>query len=196
MPDPRESARYTVNPSARTPPAAGWTGTKADKIIYMVISILVVVSIVLGMMAIAIVVGVARGIRSRASSDSGSSAATEVSDLTTGVITGSTTIPGTTNFTIGCSPKNTTSVLGRVINSVTGIANSWPWMVYLSINSGRLCGGSLIGYQHVVTAAHFVKSPTSELVNVHMLICRNDLRQQVMMDAARPRFPVIQRRID
>lgn len=41
----------------------------------------------------------------------------------------------------------------RIINGQQAAINSWPWMVYLTMNNSRICSGFLISSRHVLTAA-------------------------------------------
>jgi transmembrane protease serine 2 len=151
-----------VRPPVAAPSVVAGTATSAGKIICIVIAVVVAVFVAISVVAIALGVGLGIGLRNDDSSNSGSGSTSG----TTGTTAFATTA-GTTSCTCGCSPKNTTAVLGRVINGVTATANSWPWMVFLDINSRSLCGGFLIGYQHVVTAAHCVTSPATDIVYVY-----------------------------
>ncbi|CAF3259062.1 unnamed protein product [Rotaria sp. Silwood2] len=56
--------------------------------------------------------------------------------------------------TCGCSSVSISSTLVRVVNGNTAIPNSWPWIVAIYENGQFSCGGSLISYRHVLTAAH------------------------------------------
>ena len=40
----------------------------------------------------------------------------------------------------------------RIINGQPAATNSWPWMVYLTMNNSRVCSGFLISARHVLTA--------------------------------------------
>jgi secreted trypsin-like serine protease len=167
-----------ISPPVTATPAAASVG----KIICIIITFVVGVFVAIGVVAIALGVGLGVSLRNNDSSNSGSTSTTgttlssqtaaSTARSTTASTTASSTASSTTAVTTscstcGCSPKNITAVLGRVINGVTATANSWPWMVYLSINSRSLCGGFLIGYQHVVTAAHCVTSPATDIVYVY-----------------------------
>lgn len=57
--------------------------------------------------------------------------------------------------TCGC-PSIRPSISTRIVNATAAIPNSWPWMVAIYVSNGKLCGGTLITYQHVLTAAHCV----------------------------------------
>ena len=51
----------------------------------------------------------------------------------------------------GCGRK---SFSARVVNGNNAAPNSWPWQVSLRFNNNHFCGGSLIGKDLVLTAAH------------------------------------------
>lgn len=40
----------------------------------------------------------------------------------------------------------------RIVNGQQAALNTWPWMVYLTINNTRVCSGFLISTRHVLTA--------------------------------------------
>ena len=92
------------------------------------------------------------------------------------IIESSTTASVATRCTCGCSPVSIGSLLSRVINGVTATANSWPWMVYVVINSNSVCGGFLVDYQHVVTAAHCVPNGAADTVDVYAGLQKVSLR--------------------
>ena len=59
----------------------------------------------------------------------------------------------------GCAASKPTFQLSKIINGYPAVANSWPWMVSLYVNSGFNCGGFLAqSYQFVVTAAHCLEN--------------------------------------
>ena len=148
------------------PPAtsvAAGAGTSTGKIVAIVVGVIVVGVLALGAVGIALGVGLGVGLRNKGSSDSSATSGTTVSGQTTAVAT----VTVSPSCTCGCSTVSIGSVLSRIINGVTATANSWPWMVYVSINSKTACGGFLIDYQHVVTAAHCVPNPTTDSVYVY-----------------------------
>jgi len=44
----------------------------------------------------------------------------------------------------------------RVIGGITAARGSWPWQILLMYGSRGVCGGSIVGPRHVVTAAHCI----------------------------------------
>jgi len=50
----------------------------------------------------------------------------------------------------------------RVIAGVTAVRGSWPWQILMSFNGRAMCGGSIVGPLHVVTAAHCVAGKTRD----------------------------------
>ena len=44
--------------------------------------------------------------------------------------------------------------LRRIMNGQQAEIGKHPWMVYIKITTGGICGGSLISDQWIVTAAH------------------------------------------
>ncbi|XP_027632558.1 coagulation factor XI-like [Tupaia chinensis] len=59
----------------------------------------------------------------------------------------------------------TTKIKPRIVGGNASVPGEWPWQITLHAKSstwGHLCGGSIIGNQWIVTAAHCfygVKSP-------------------------------------
>ena len=59
--------------------------------------------------------------------------------------------------TCGCAATKPAFLSPRIIKGYNATANSWPWIVLLVLsNATTLCGGFLVDYQYVVTAAHCV----------------------------------------
>lgn len=59
-------------------------------------------------------------------------------------------------FTCGCAAAKPTFLSSRIVNGYKAVAYSWPWTVLLYENNGLVCGGFLVTYEHVITAAHCV----------------------------------------
>ena len=59
--------------------------------------------------------------------------------------------------TCGCAATKPAFLSSRIIQGYNATANSWPWIVLLLLNNATtLCGGFLVDYQYVITAAHCV----------------------------------------
>ena len=70
--------------------------------------------------------------------------------------------------TCGCSAIKPSFASPRIINGYAAVPHSWPWIVAILLNDGRsLCGGFLITYQHVVTAAHCVANIQANSIQVY-----------------------------
>jgi secreted trypsin-like serine protease len=67
----------------------------------------------------------------------------------------------------GCAATKPTFVSTRIINGYTAAAHSWPWTVVLYYNNAQRCGGFLVTFQHVITAAHCVTGLTADSLQVY-----------------------------
>jgi secreted trypsin-like serine protease len=141
--------RYGV---ARPPAKSPSTKTIVIIVIIVVILFIIVVAIGLG-------VGLGIGLKKH-NSDTSTSASTISAPLVTCTYGGPSTC--------GCSEVKPSFISTRIVNGYTAVANSWPWIVALYIdNYSRFCGGFLISYQYVVTAAHCVDGITASTIIVY-----------------------------
>nr|ACD54776.1 caldecrin precursor isoform 1-like protein [Adineta vaga] len=130
------------------PPVATQTKTSGKYLI-----ICAVISIVIG--SLAIVLGIGLGV--------GLGLGLKRTDSTS---TSSTSTCNANTATCGC-PAIQPTISSRIVNADTAIPNSWPWMVAIYMTNGRLCGGTLVTYEHVLTAAHCVFDVTSDTITVY-----------------------------
>ncbi|UJR14930.1 hypothetical protein I4U23_001912 [Adineta vaga] len=160
------------------------SGLSTKTIICIVVIFVVVLFTIVGVVAIALGVGLGVGLNrsdSSSSSDASQSSTTigssvttsSTSQLTVSATTTTTTTTTTPCPTCGCSSVSINSSLARIINGNNAIPHSWPWIIALYKYGGFTCGGALISYKHVLTAAHCVYdlSPSSLTVyaGLHIL---------------------------
>jgi len=144
------------NSHGHAQPAAKSSSLKL--IICAVVCILILVSVVI----IGISLGVGLGIGLRNKSKSSSSSVTRV------LLTPTVNCTYINSSTCGCAVTKPTFLSSRIINGYTAIAHSWPWTVVIYYDNQRICGGFLITYQHVITAAHCVYHlPTKKSVRIY-----------------------------
>ncbi|CAF0770162.1 unnamed protein product [Adineta ricciae] len=124
----------------------------SSKITMTIIIVLTVVTIVcLGILGIALGVGLGVGLRQ--------------SSRAITVLAAPTVSCSPTTATCGC-PSTQPTFSARLIGGQTAAANSWPWMVYLTIGTSRICSGFLITQRHVLTASSCVK-PNANNITVN-----------------------------
>ena len=145
---------YPAPPYAVAAPAAK---TSTFKIVCIVIAVVVGVFIVIAAIAIALGVGLGVGLKKNSSSSSSSSTSLSIPSVSC-TYTGSST-------QCGCSATQPSFLSTRIVNGYAAVPNSWPWIVALYINNNTtFCGGSLITYQHVLTAAHCLTGITANTI--------------------------------
>ncbi|CAF2858276.1 unnamed protein product [Rotaria sp. Silwood2] len=139
------------------------------KIIITVIIAVVVGLLILGAIAIALGVGLGVGLSRRNSSSSSSSSSTGSNSSTYSILSAPTvTCTYGGSATCGCAATKPSFLTPRITQGYIGTGNSWPWIVALYINNAKVfCGGFLISYQHVVTAAHCVLGVTPSTITVY-----------------------------
>ena len=70
--------------------------------------------------------------------------------------------------TCGCAATQPSFPSSRIFNGQTAVTNSWPWVVVVLSDNGQvLCGGFLISYQYVLTAAHCVSGLATSGIQVY-----------------------------
>lgn len=147
-------------------PAAPTTGMSTTKIVVIVVSVIVGIIIILGAIGIALGVGLGIGLSKKDSDSSSSSSSSS---------TGSTILTAPTVNCVfsstggcGCAATKPSFKSSRIYQGYSAVANSWPWIVALYINNNQtFCGGFLVDYQYVVTAAHCVDGITASTITVY-----------------------------
>ena len=71
------------------------------------------------------------------------------------------TPPPTTMTPVGTCNCGIPNKPNRIYGGTEAEPNKYPWVVFLSIGGTSLCGGSIIGDRHVLTAAHCVDGTTT-----------------------------------
>jgi hypothetical protein len=69
--------------------------------------------------------------------------------------------------TCGC-PATKPAVSSRIINGNIAAANSWPWIVYLTMNGTKVCTGFLISQRHVITASSCITAYPASNITVNI----------------------------
>ena len=109
----------------------------------LILSIVVITGTALFIVALAIGLGVGFGVSDR-------STYTAPVTLTPPVVN-----CASSSATCGCQ-ANAPSYAPRIISGTTAVTNSWPWLVYLTMNNTRVCTGILISQRYVLTAGSCV----------------------------------------
>jgi secreted trypsin-like serine protease len=140
-----------------------------SKVVPSIICIVVFIFVFTGISALAIGLGV--GLTREHSDSSGSSSIGDSSSSNNNYSILSAPIVNCTyggSSTCGCSAIKPSFLSPRIVQGYTAVANSWPWMVALYINNGALfCGGFLVSYQYVITAAHCVNDFDASTIKVY-----------------------------
>ena len=133
------------------------------KIVLIIVGVIVAGLLVIGAVAIALGVGLGVGLSKK--SDSSSSSSNNTYSILSAPTVNCTY---TGSSSCGCSAIQPSFLSPRITQGYTAVTNSWPWIValYMSSNSS-LCGGVLVTYQHVLTAAHCVQGITASTIRVY-----------------------------
>jgi trypsin len=155
---------YRVPQYAVAVPAAGTSSTKIGFIS------VVIVAVIISLAALGVGLGVGLGRSSSSSnSNSGSSSGSSGNSSNTYSILSAPSVTCTYggSSTCGCSATQPSFLTPRIYQGYTAVTNSWPWIVALFLNNNRtFCGGFLISYQYVVTAAHCVNGVAASTIIV------------------------------
>ena len=161
-------SNYPVPPYGVTPPVPPPASGVPVKLIVCIV-VTVIVLLLFGAIAIALGVGLGVGLSRRNSGSSGSSSSSGSTSSPYSILappTVSCTYSG--SATCGCAATQPSFLAPRIVQGYTANANSWPWIVALTLNNGQaLCGGFLVNYQYVVTAAHCVSGVAQSSIKVY-----------------------------
>jgi secreted trypsin-like serine protease len=143
--------------------------SNTTKIVLAIVCIIVLGILILGAIGIALGVGLGVGLsrNNGGSSNSGSSA---TSATTAYSILAAPTVTCTYggSSTCGCAATQPSFATARIYQGYAATSNSWPWIVAVYSNNGNtFCGGFLVTYQHVVTAAHCVNGQSASAITVY-----------------------------
>jgi secreted trypsin-like serine protease len=172
---------YPVPPYGFVAPAGKSSGFK----IGVAVAICIVVLLIIAAVAIALGVGLGVGLTRNKTSSSGSSGSSSNSGTAaTSATTAYSILSAPTvncvysgSSSCGCAATQPSFVSPRIIQGYAAVANSWPWAVALYINNNQIfCGGFLVTYQHVVTAAHCVNGIAANTITVFAGIQKLSLR--------------------
>ena len=170
---------------AATEPA---TRHSTAKIAAVVVSCLVC-WIFIALFAIGLGIGLGVGL-SRKSSDSSNDRPSTVDSSTASTSTAGFSILSAprvnciynVSTTCGCAVTKPSFPSSRIYQGQTAVAYSWPWMVSILLNNGRVfCGGFLISNQHVLTAAHCVSGMATSGIRVYAGIQKHSVTTGVQM---------------
>ncbi|CAF4473424.1 unnamed protein product [Rotaria socialis] len=143
---------------------AGSAKRSYTKIVIIVVVIAVVGVLLLSAIGIALGVGLGVGLSRKSSSNGGTATTTTYSILSAPTVTCAYGGSGT----CGCASTTPSFLTPRIIQGYIATAYSWPWIVAIYLNNGNIfCGGFLVTYQHVITAAHCVASTTASGTTVY-----------------------------
>ena len=160
--------------AAASASASAPVATSTVKIVVIVV-VVAVVAVSVGTVALGLGLGLGLGLRKSSSDSSPDIINSTITTTTDSASTTNSTTGSATNSTVhssvlaaptvscnytdgstcGCAATKPAFLSSRIIQGYNATANSWPWVVMLTLDSGKtLCGEFLVTYQHVVTAAH------------------------------------------
>lgn len=113
--------------------------------IMLILSIVVITGTVLFIVALGIALGVGFGVSGRSSNNAPATLAPPIVSCAS----------STSSVTCGCQTY-APSFTPRIINGQVAVTNSWPWLVYLTMNNVRVCTGFVISPRFILTAGSCV----------------------------------------
>ncbi|CAF0874893.1 unnamed protein product [Rotaria sordida] len=142
--------------------------SKTKFIIIIVFIVVIFGLLILGAIAIALGVGLGVGLSRRHDDSSSSSSSNSNTDSYSILSPPTVTCTYGGSTTCGCAATKPSFLTPRIIQGYTATAYSWPWIVALYIDNDKaFCGGFLISYQHVMTAAHCVEDIIPSTITVY-----------------------------
>ncbi|CAF0810017.1 unnamed protein product [Rotaria sordida] len=142
--------------------------SKTKFIIIVVFIVVIFGLLILGAIAIALGVGLGVGLSRRHDDSSSSSSSNSNTDSYSILSPPTVTCTYGGSTTCGCAATKPSFLTPRIIQGYTATAYSWPWIVALYIDNDKaFCGGFLISYQHVMTAAHCVEDIIPSTITVY-----------------------------
>jgi secreted trypsin-like serine protease len=125
--------------------------------ILLILSIVAITGTGLFIIALAIGFGVGFGVSNRSSNNAPATLAPPIVSCS----------GSTSSLSCGC-PTYSPSFTPRIIDGTPAATNSWPWLVYITINNIRVCTGFLISPRFVLTAGSCVGQSNGYNITVNL----------------------------